>query len=254
MRFRLFLHVVTFAAVIASTSTASAGTIQDCGPGGAACAVTLSIDGTQVQSGNFEIDPISGDLIWPGLLTGSLGESVLSVINVTGNADPILGFATSASTGGSGGAFSITFTLPIALAGLIDAQAQVSYSLTGTTAPGAQISPLFGNVLLAREVDTSVGGLPPLDKGVDVGSTFSCSPGPCNSTSGTFAATNQFVGNLAYDLMSVTVAYSLSSNSNVGISGFVEQVVVPEPDTAWLLCLGILALSGIARRRRIRAT
>jgi PEP-CTERM motif-containing protein len=54
--------------------------------------------------------------------------------------------------------------------------------------------------------------------------------------------------------MSVTVAYTLSSNSNVGISGFVEQVVVPEPNTAWLLGLGILALSGIARRRRIQAT
>ena len=253
MRLRLFLHVVTFAAVIASTSTASAGTIQDCGLDGAACAVTLSIDGNQVASGNFQIDPISGDLIWPGQLSGSSGESVLTVLNVTGNADPILGFATAASTGGSGGAFSITFTLPIALQGLIDAEAQVSYTLTGTSAPGAQISPLFGNVLLAREVDTSVGGLPPLDKGVDVGDTFFCTPGPCNDTSGTFAATNQFVGNLAYDLMSITVAYSLSSNSNVGISGFVEQVVVPEPDTAWLLGLGILVLTGVARRRRIQA-
>ena len=90
-------------------------------------------------------------------------------------------------------------------------------------------------MLLAREVDTSVGGLPPLDKGVDVGDTFFCTPGPCNSTSGTFVATNQFMGNLAYDLMSITVAFSLSSSSNVGISGFVQQTVVPEPGTASLL-------------------
>ena len=105
---------------------------------------------------------------------------------------------------------------------------------------------------LAREVDTSIGGLPPLDKGVDVGDTFFCTPGPCNSTSGTFVATNQFVGNLAYDLMSVTVAYSLSASSNVGISGFVEQIPVPEPGAASLLGLGVLTLTVIGRRRRLR--
>ena len=104
---------------------------------------------------------------------------------------------------------------------------------------------------LAREVDTSIGGLTPLDKGVDVGDTFFCTPGPCNSTSGTYSATNQFTGNLAYDLMSVTVAFSLSSSSNVGISGFVEQVPVPEPDTASLVGLGILTLTAVARRRHL---
>lgn len=250
MRRRFLVYLGTLAAAVTSGSAASGGTIVDCGPGGAACAVALSIDGTQVANGTFQIDSTTGDIIWPGELSGSLGESTLTVQNVTGNADPILGYATSASTGGVGGAFSITFTLPIALSGPIDAAAQVSYSLTGTTAPGAQISPLFGNVALAREVDTSVGGLPPLDKGVDVGSTFFCTPGPCNSTSGTFAATNQFVGNLAYDLMSVTVAFSLSPSSNVGISGFVQQLPVPEPSTASLLSLGILIVAVVARRKR----
>ena len=247
----LLLRLCTLAIAISTASIASAGTIQGCGSQGALCAVTLSIDGTEVASGSFQIDSTTGDLIWPGTLTGSLGESVLSVLNVSGNADPILGYATAASTGGAGGAFSITFTLPIALSGLIDAQAQVSYSLTGTSAPGAQISPLFGNVALAREVDTSIGGLSPLDKGVDVGDTFFCTPGPCNSTSGTYSATNQFMGNLAYDLMSVTVAFSLSASSNVGISGFVEQQPVPEPDTALLLGVGIVALTVVARRRHL---
>ena len=251
MRIRLLLSLAGVVAAIASASTASAGTIQSCGSGGALCAVTLSIDGTQVANGTFQIDPTTGDLVWPGMLSGSLGESTLSVLNVSGNADPILGYATAASTGGAGSAFSITFTLPIALSGLIDAQAQVSYSLTGTTAPGAQISPLFGKVALAREVDTSIGGLTPLDKGVDVGDTFFCTPGPCNSTSGTYMATNQFVGNLAYDLMSVTVAFSLSASSNVGISGFVEQQPVPEPGTASLLGFGLFAVAAIARRRRL---
>ena len=249
MRSQLLLSLAALAGSIASASTASAGTIQGCGPDGALCAVTLAIDNTQVASGTFGIDPATGDLIWPGMVSGSLGGSTLSVLNVSGNADPILGYATAASTGLAGSAFSITFSLPIALSGLIDAQAQVSYSLTGTTAPGAQISPVFGNVALAREVDTSVGGLPPLDKGVDVGGTFFCTPGPCNATSGTFMATNQFLGNSAYDLMSVTVAFSLSASSNVGVSGFVEQQPVPEPGTASLLGFGLFAFAAIARRK-----
>ena len=160
MRHRFLIYLGTLVAAVTSGSTALAGTILDCGPLGALCAVTLSIDGKQVASGNFQIDSTTGDLIWPEVLSGSSGESTVEVTNVFGNADPILGYATSASTGGVGGAFSITFSLPIALSGPIDAEAQVSYSLTGTTAPGAQISPLFGNVALAREVDTSVGGLP----------------------------------------------------------------------------------------------
>ena len=236
---------------IASAPTASAGTITGCGDQGALCAVTISIDGTQVASGTFSIDSATGKITWPGTLTGTLGTSTFSVLDVNGNADPILGYATAASTGGSGSAFSVTFTLPIALAGPINAHAEVSYSLTGTTAPGAQISPLFGHVAIAQEVDSSVGGLPPLNKGVDVGDTFFCTPGPCNATSGTFSASNVFVGNLAYDLMSVTVAFSLSANSNTGISGFVEQQPVPEPGTASLLGLGLLAVVVVVRRKRL---
>src|SRR5262245_60295562 len=237
------------AAALALPLTASAGTIHDCGDQGG-CAVTLSINGTQVGSGTFSIDPTTGDLSLPATLMGTLGGSTLSVTDVHGNADPILGYAAAASTGGSGATFAISFSLPIALSGPIDASAQVSYSLTGTTLAGAQIAPSFGNVAIAEEVDTRVGGLPPLNKGVDVGNTFSCSPGPCNGTSPTFSATNSFVGNSAYDLMSVTLAFSLSPSSITGISGFVQQTPVPEPGTASLLGLGLLGLFWVGSRKR----
>src|SRR5882724_3475466 len=123
MRLRFLVCLGTLVAAITSSSTALAGTIVGCGPQGALCAVTLSIDGTQVAAGTFQIDPTSGDISLPGELSGSLGGSTLTVRDVNGNADPILGYATAASTGGSGGAFSTTFTLPIALSGPIDADA-----------------------------------------------------------------------------------------------------------------------------------
>ena len=43
--------------------------------------------------------------------------------------------------------------------------------------------------------------------------------------------------------MRLTVAFSLSANSSVGLSGIVEQVEVPEPSAVLLLGLGLGALA-----------
>jgi len=99
-------------------------------------------------------------------------------------------------------------------------------------------------------VDTSIGGLLSLNKGVDVGDTFFFTGGPETKNSDVFTASNAFTGDLAYDLMTVKVDFSLSANSTVGMSGFVQQVVVPIPAAVWLFGSGLLGLVGIARRKK----
>ncbi len=222
------------------SSRATAGSILDCGPGGANCWIELAIEGVQVGQGTFDINSTTGDISLSAPITGELGGSSVALNSLNGNADPILGFGIGASTGALGNAFSITMTLPIAITGQIIANSSIGYSLTALSGAGAQISPLFGNVLLAREVDTSIGGLSPLDKGVDTGSTFFFLGGPATNLSPVYTASNTFTGDLQYDLMSVTVAFSLSANSSVGLSGFVQQV--PEPSAVLLLALGFGAL------------
>jgi len=172
--------------------------------------------------------------------------------NITGNADPILGFNASASTGTAGNTFAFNFSLPIALSGPINANSSVSYSLTSTTSAGAQIDPLNGKVVVAQEVDTTAGGLAPLNKGVNVGDRFSFIGGPLTQNSPVYTASSSFTGNLAYDLMSVTVAFSLSANSSTGLSGFVQQTPVPVPAAVWLLGSAI-GLLGAVRRRPMRS-
>jgi hypothetical protein len=175
--------------------------------------------------------------------------SWVAINSLYGNADPILGFAVAAGTGATGSTYSFTFNLPIALSGPIDASSKVSYSLTGTSAAGASISPLLGpKIVSAREVDTSVPPLPPLNKGVDVGDAFFFA-GVNSLGSPTYTANASLTGDLAYDLMSVTIAFALSAQSNVGVSGFVQQTPVPLPAAFWLLGSSLLALVGVARRR-----
>ena len=107
-------------------------------------------------------------------------------------------------------------------------------------------------MLSGREVDTSVGGKPAIDKKVDAGDTFFFAGGPDTQSSQTYEADGSFNVDPAYDTMSATVAFALSPSSNVGISGFIQQTVVPEPSTYALLAAG-LAFVGFVARRRLNA-
>ena len=215
------------------------------------CTWDITVDGQSVMSGMYMSDPETGDISFGG--TGPIiGDGyTVSLDSMSGNIDPILGFGIGASTaGGIGSTFGFTFNLPIALAGTILADSSVSYTLSSLSSAGAQIAPVGGgNIVSAFEVDTSVGGLDPLNKGVDVGDKFFFTGGPQTQPSPVYTASNTFTGNLAYDLMTVKVDFSLSANSTVGLSGFVQQVVVPVPAAVWLFGSGLLALVGIARRK-----
>jgi hypothetical protein len=246
----LFLSVLIVGLGVASH--ASATTILDCGSDGSACGISVSIEGEQVATGTYEIDPDTGALSLSSPVGGSLGSSTVVVDNINGNVDPILGFGIGASTGAVGNAFSIALTLPIALSGPINADSSISYTLSSLSAVGAQLTPLFGKTLIAQELDTSIGGLSPLNKGVDAGDTFFFVGGPATNNSPVYTASNLFVGDLQYDLMSLTVAFSLSPETTAGLSGFVQQLPqhppIPEPSAGVLLVLGLVVL---ARRRSV---
>jgi hypothetical protein len=254
---RRFGHSAAQRAVIAllcaaGSGIASAGTIAPCGGD---CTWSIAAGGVQVASGAFQVDPGSGDINLQGPVKVGLGGGAWAEINgISGNSDPILGFNLSANTGANARTFSFTFSLPIALSGLVDASSSVSYSLTSQTATGAQISPLRGHVVTAQDVDTTVNGLAPLNKGVDVGDGFFFT-GQGTKNSGAYTAENILTGNPAYDLMSVTLGFSLTRMSNLGVSGFVQQTTVnqspvPLPATVWLLgSVALLGWAGMGRGR-----
>lgn len=229
---------------------ASAATIVGCGPDGASCSWSIEVDGSPVMSGTYNVDTTTGEVSLPQSVSGvgPNGES-FSIDGLSGNTDPILGFAVGAGTGAVGSTFAFNLNLPISISGPIFADSSASYTLTSLTAAGAQIAPFLGpNVVIATEVDTSIGGQLAFNKGVDIGTTFFFIGGPQTQNSPVYTATNNFVTTTDYDTMAVTVAFALSPNANVGISGFVQQVEVPEPGMLALLVVGMTVVA--TRRRR----
>ena len=252
MRCSLFRSLTPIAALVLAGACNSvlAGTVVPCDGN---CTWSVDADGVEVASGDYWVDPKTGEISLHSALNLDLGGGAfVSVNSMNGNADPILGFSVAAGTGAVGKTFAFNFSLPIALSGAVAASSSVSYSLTSLTSAGAQIDPLSGHVVVAQEVDTSINGLGALNKGVDVGPRFFFVVGPQTQNSLVYTASSTLMGDMAYDLMSVTVAFSLSPNANVGVSGFVQQVPapVPLPAGAWLLGSGLLALRGFVRRRR----
>lgn len=246
----ILCKAVLCVALLAGTGYAKQAVARNIVPCDGACTWSMEVDGVEVQTGDYTVDPVTGAISLPGPVIVDLGDGAsVSLNSLSGNADPILGFNASASTGATGKTFSFAFSLPISLSGPLAAASAVSYSLTSTTAAGAQVDPLFGHTVVAQEVDTSIGGLSPLNKGVDVGDRFFFT-GQDTRNSPVYKANSTLTGNSAYDLMSVVLGFSLSANSNVGMSGFVSQSPVPLPAAVWLLGSALMGLRLVSGRRR----
>lgn len=221
------------------------------------CMWTFAVGGVTKESGTYTVNPTTGAISITGNDSwGTAGGLSASVSGLTVNSDPILGFNFSAGTGSSANSFSFTVSMPIALAGEILANSSASYSLTGTSSSGAGVTPLSGShVVTAFEESTISGGPSPLNKGVDIGGSFSFGTGPQTQNSPVYTAANMFAlaaGN-QYNEMVINVSFNLTASSNVGISGFVEQTPVPLPASGWLLLSGALGLFGLTRARTLEA-
>jgi len=235
-----------FALTFGSSGAVSAAGVT-CGPNNQACSFRVTVDGVQAGTGNYTIDPETGAIT---LVTAAEFEGdgwTASVDSVSGNADPILGFSASASTDGLGHIFSFAFDLPINLSGPQVATSAIGYTLTATTPVGARIQPIDDTVLTAFDLDTSVNGLGRLDKEVGAGDEFQFQ-GIDVRQSGIYRGgpTNLNLSP-AYDTMGAVVTFGLSPSSEVGLSGFVQQV--PEPSTYALLAAGLAFVAFVARRR-----
>jgi len=241
-----------FAAVALSFGSSGAALADGatCGPNGELCSFQVQVNGQAVGTGTYDIDPVTGDISLPGpvrFTSTEPGAWQFSIDSLTGNADPVLIFATSAITGANGAAFSVAFNLPINLDGPQIATSQIGYSLTAGTPEGARIQPLEDFVLNGFDLDTSVNGQPRLDKEVGAGDEFQFTGVGTQQSQTYFGGPTLLQLNPGYDTMSAVVSFGLSPNSAVGISGLVSQV--PEPSTYALLFAGLAFVAFVARRR-----
>jgi len=199
-----------------------------------------------------DFGPTNGKPAGSGLMWDLGGGATASVGSLTGNADPILMFGVGSATGASGAAFSFTFNLPISMSGLIRANSTLGYTLTASPNSFAQILPFgAGSVLEALHVDTD-GGAGFIDKNVDLGPAFSFTDATgigSTQVQGYSSALSFFNVSTAYDLMTVRLSYILSPNTSVGLSGLVQQVVVPLPAALPLLLAGLAGFGALRRRR-----
>ncbi len=249
-----------------------AGTIPQCGSALCPADFDIFFDGKQMGGGQLVYDAETGvvsldvdnNVRGSGIKTAQGGlmwmmgdGSVARVNSLYGNADPILGFGLGATTASAGRTFSFAFNLPISVSGLIQADSSIDYSLSALTSAGADIAPVFGpHILTARDVDTTPGGLLPLDKEVDVGDRFFFTDNTGPETRGPaapFTDSALITGSTDYDLMAVQIAFLLSANSTVGISGFVSQVEVPVPAAMPLFLLAISCMGFVGRKKFCRS-
>jgi len=230
--------------------TAWAGLVSNCTP--ETCTWEISVDGGVVMEGMYTSDPETGDLILTDPVSMTMPGFSVSLTDMSGNIDPVLGFGLGATnTSGSFKSFAFAFSLP--LGGLsappaINTVAQLGTTLTAFTAAGGSVIPTLGGGKIVDSQDIRINPFTSIDKGVDIGAGLSINAqGGIQSDEN---ATSSITSGGPFDLMSVTVAFGLTDQTGVGFSGFVEQTPVPVPAAVWLFGSGLMGLVAVARRRK----
>ncbi len=245
---RLLLALVASGTVIlGSADRAAAGPIE-CLP--ETCGWSISVDGSEVGSGGYDIDEFGNVSLANPVEVSGAGFSI-QIDSIGGNVDPEIIFGVGATnTSGGTKTFAFSFSLPLAgLTGLIDTEAVLGQTLTAPSESGVTLFPTLGGGLIMDSQDIRFAPFASIDKGVDIGDVLAAGAGATVLDLDT--ATSQILlSGGGFDVMTVVVAFGLSDNGGVGLSGRVTQTIVPEPGTALLLAAGLGALTV---RRRARA-
>ncbi len=225
------------------SGSASAGSIPCDDP--AFCGWTVSVAGEQVMQGAYSIDD-EGNISFGGFqMSDPDGDWAVSIGDIGGHVDPEIVFGVGA-TNTSGGALTFAFAFNVPLGGFqgtIDTFAELGQTLSSASGSGGTtLFPTLGGGLIVDSQDIRFSPFDTMDKEVDVGDALFAADGTTvlvlDSASG-------------YDVMAVTVAFGLSSDGGVGLSGRVRQTltVIPEPGIVTLGSIGLFGLWFAGRRR-----
>jgi hypothetical protein len=233
--------------VFGVSGSAWAGSIP-CDP--ATCGWTITVDDDE-YAGQYTIDA-DGNISFGGFEASGDGYAV-TITGLSGHVDPELVFGVGATnTSGVAKTFSFAFSVPLGgFVGTIDTFADLGQTLSSASGSGGTtLFPTLGGGLISDSQDIRFSPFSTVDKLVDVGDPLFAADGTTvldlDSASGQIVLSGG-----GYDLMSVVVAFGLSSNGGVGLSGHVRQTlaVIPEPGTVLLGSMGLLGLWFTGRRR-----
>ncbi len=181
----MFKSLIKFSRVITGSIVVSAGlliasqaqaSIIPCGASTCSTDFNVTIDGNAVGTGQLVYDAKTGEItLGSGVNTWTSGESTISVNSLSGNADPLIAFGLGAITRWLW--FNIWFYLQSAHRFIGSDRCQFQRVIFIDQYHACRRADrthragwdMWSQLMI---VDTSVGGLGSLNKGVDVGNTF----------------------------------------------------------------------------------